>query len=120
MKHSRSQIRPLALVRRNRFELGYELTMRRRIHRPMLHRGARRIFSQEVVAMPIRRRPDGSWSKPATAVGTDIFQNLFDARHAEGAFIRTDPRLKRLRRQRLVAMFAGWSEFEHRRFEASL
>ncbi len=63
--------------------------------------------------MPIRRRPDRPWSEPAAAVGTDIAQHLFDARHAERAFIRADPRLKRLRRQRLIAMLTGWSEFKH-------
>lgn len=63
--------------------------------------------------MPIRRRPDRPWSEPAAAIGTDIFQHLFDARYAKRAFIRTDPRLERIRRQRLVAMFACGSEFEH-------
>lgn len=87
--------------------------MRDHIHWSMLHRGARRIFPQEVIAMPIRRRPDRPWSEPAAAVGTDIAQHLFDARHAERAFIRADPRLKRLRRQRLIAMLTGWSEFKH-------
>lgn len=94
--------------------------MRDHIHRSMLHRGARRIFSQEVVTLPIRRRPDRPRSEPTAAVGTNIFQNLFDARHTERAFIRTDPRLKRLRRQRLVAMFARWSEFEHAALDMNL
>ncbi len=104
---------PLALFRRDRFELSHELTMSSRIDRPVLHRGTRRIFPQEVVAIPIRRRSDRSRNEPAAAVGTDILQHLFDARHTERAFIRTDPCLKRLRRQRLVAMLARWSEFKH-------
>ena len=63
--------------------------------------------------MPIRRRPDRPGSEPAAAVGTDVFQHPFDARHAERTFIGTNPRLKRIGRQRLVAMFAGRSEFKH-------
>ncbi len=87
--------------------------MRRRINRTVLHRGASRIFPQEIVAIPIRRRPDRPWREPAAAVGTDIAENLFDARLTERALIRTDPRLKRIRRQRLVTMFASWPKFEH-------
>jgi hypothetical protein len=87
--------------------------MRRWIDRSVLHLGTRRIFPKEVFALPVCRRSYWSRDEAATAVGTDIFQNLFDARHTEGALIRANPHLKRIRRQRLVAMFAGRSEFEH-------
>ena len=87
--------------------------MRNRIHRPVLHLGARRIFPQEVALVPIRRRSDGSRDEPAAAVWADISQNVFDTRSAEGALIRTDTRLKRVRRQRPVTMLAGRSQFKH-------
>ena len=79
----------------------------------MLDRRTRRILPQEVIAVPICRGPDRPGSEPAAAVGTDIVQYLFDARHAERTFIGTNPRLKRIGRQRLVAMLAGRSEFKH-------
>ena len=87
--------------------------MRRRIDRPMFHLRASRIVPEEVVALPIRRRSDWPRDKPAPAVGTDISQDLFDAGHAKRALIRADPRLGRIGWQRLIAMFAGRSEFKH-------
>lgn len=54
-----------------------------------------------------------SRNKPAAAIGTDISHNLFDTGRAEHAFIRANPSLYRLRRQRLIAMFASRSEFKH-------
>ena len=47
------------------------------------------------------------------AVRADIGEMPGDAIGAERTFIRADPRLKRLRRQSLVAVFAGRSEFKH-------
>ena len=87
--------------------------MRRRIHRMVLHLDARRICPEEVVIVPIRRRSDRSRDEPAAAIGTDIFQNVLDAGGAEGALIRADARLKRIRRQRPVAMLARRSKFKH-------
>lgn len=87
--------------------------MRRRIDRPMLHLGACRIFAEEIIPLPIRRRSDRPRNKPAAAVGADIAQDRFDTDRTERAFIRANPRLQRVRRQRLVAMFAGWSKFKH-------
>jgi len=87
--------------------------MRRRIHRTVLHLGARRIFPQEVVTFPIRRGSNRSRDKTAAAIGTDISQNAFDTGHAEGALIGADARVKRVGRQCLVAMLAGRSEFKH-------
>lgn len=87
--------------------------MRRRNHRPVLHRGARRIFSKKVVVFPIRRRSGWSRDKPTAAIRTDISRQAFDTGHTEGAFIRTDARFKRVGRQRLVAVFARGPEFKH-------
>ena len=103
----------LSLFRGDRLDLGRELRMRHRIHRPVLHLGARRIFSKKVVTVPVPRRSNRSRDKPATAIWTDISQNAFDARIAEGALVRTYARLKRIGRQRLIAMLACRSEFKH-------
>jgi hypothetical protein len=77
-----------------------------------LHLGARRIFPKEVVAFPVPRRSNRSRDKPAAATGIDISQNAFDARIAEGALVRGYARLKRIGRQRLVAVLADRSEFK--------
>jgi hypothetical protein len=79
----------------------------------VLHLGARRIRRKEVVIVPIRRRSDRSRDKPAAAIWADISQNTFDARDTESALIGADTRLKRIRRQRLVAVLAGRSKFKH-------
>ena len=104
---------PLSLLRRDRLDLGRELLMRRHVYRPVFHLDACRIFPEEIVTLSIRRRPNRSRNKHAAAVGTDISQNTFDTDHAEGALIRTDARPKRLRRQRLIAVLASRSKFEH-------
>ena len=87
--------------------------MRGRIHRPVLHLGARRIFPQKVALVPIRRRSNRSRDKPAAAIWADISQNVFDTSNTESALVGADTRLKRIRRQRLVAMLAGRSMFKH-------
>jgi len=104
----------LSLFRWDRLDIGREALMRCQIHRPVLHLGARRICSQEVITLPIRRRSDRSRDKSAAAIWTDISQNTFDARDTEGALVGADARLKRIRQQRLIAMLTGRSKFEHR------
>ena len=90
------------------------------INRPVLHLGARRICPKKFATVPIRRRSDRSRNKPATAIGADIFQNVFDAGHAEGALIGADARLKRVGRQRPVAVLTGWLELKHGIFDMKL
>jgi hypothetical protein len=94
--------------------------MRCRIHWTVLHLGARRICPKEVVLVPIRRRSDRSRYEPAAAIGADISQNAFDTRNTEGALIRADARLKRIRRQRLIAVLAGRSKFKHENLDVQL
>ena len=94
--------------------------MGRRFHRSMLHRGARRICPKEVVIVPIRRRSDRSRDEPAAAIWADISQNTFDTRNAEGALIGADARLKRVGRQRLIAVLAGRSKFKHGTLDVKL
>jgi protocatechuate 3,4-dioxygenase beta subunit len=100
-------------VRRDTLEHRRKLRVCRRIDGPVLDGGARRILPQEVVAFPIRRRPDRSRHEPAAAVRTDVTKDLVDARRTKRALVGTDPRVERVWWQRLVAVFAGWSELEH-------
>ena len=92
----------------------------RRIHRTVAHLGTRLICPKEIIIVPIHRRSNRSRNKPAAAIGTDISQNLFDTGHAERALIRADARLKRLLRQRPVAMLAGRSEFKYGALDVKL
>ena len=94
--------------------------MHHRIDRPVLHLVARRICPEEVVIVPIHRRSNRSRNKPSGAIWADIFQNAFDTRNAEGALIRADARLKRIRRQRLIAVLAGRSKFKHEILDVEL
>lgn len=87
--------------------------MHLRIRRMMLHRGARLICLKKVVIVPIRRRSDRSRYEPAAAIWANISQNAVDAGGAEGALIGADAYLKRIRRQRLIAVFASRSEFKY-------
>ena len=104
---------PLSFFWRNHLDLGREPLMRRQIYRPVLHLGARRVFPKEIVIVPIHRRSNRSRDEPAAAIRANISQNAFDAGGTKGTLIGADTRLKRIRRQRLVAMLAGRFEFKH-------
>jgi hypothetical protein len=110
----------LSFLRWDHLNLGREPRMRHRINRPVFHLGACRIFPEEVVTVPIRRRSNRSRDEPAAAIWTDTSQNVFDTGHAERALIRADARLKRLWRQRPVAMLTSRSEFKHGVLDESL
>jgi hypothetical protein len=62
--------------------------MGNRINRYVLYRRARRVFAEKVVAFPISRRPDRPRNKSAATIGTDIVQNVIDARRTERTFNR--------------------------------
>ena len=87
--------------------------MRCRINRPVSDRSTRRVLAEKVVAFPVFRRPDRSGNKTAAAIRTDVAQDTFDTCGAERTLIGADARLKRVGRQRLVAVLTAWSEFEH-------
>ena len=88
--------------------------MRFGVKRSMLYRGARRVLAEKVVAPPISRWPDRPRNKSASTIGTDIVQNVIDARRTERAFIAANPRIERIGRQCFIAVFARRSEFQHR------
>lgn len=87
--------------------------MRDRINRPVLELGARWVFAKKIIANPVLRRSDWSRNKASTAVWTDVTQDSIDAGGAKRALVATDTRFKGVRRQRLVAVLASWSEFKH-------
>ena len=75
--------------------------------------GARRVSAQVVVSLPRIGGSDWSLGKAAAAVGAGVFQNGLGARRAKSTFIGTDACLRGVCGQRFVAVFTGWSEFEH-------
>lgn len=84
-----------------------------RINRPVPDFSACWILAEEVVAFPIRRWSDWSGHKTATAVRADISQNAIDTSRTKRAFIGANACFKGVWRQRLIAVFARGSEFEH-------
>lgn len=71
------------------------------------------ILAKVIVTLPIRRRPDRSRSESAAAVRAHILQNGIDTGDAKRALVAANARLQRVRRQRLVAVLTGRSEFKH-------
>ena len=98
-------------LRRNILHFRYQLRMRQQIHWLMRHLPARGIFTQ-IRSMPIVRRAHRSWGESAAAVRAYVVQELHAAM-AERTFERADHRVRRLRRQRFVAVFAGGTKFQH-------
>src|SRR5438045_6339721 len=88
-----------------------------RIDGPMPNLGAWRILAEIVIAFAIRRGADGSRDKAAAAIRTYVRQDSLDTFGAKRAFIATDTRIRGVGRQRLVAVLARRSQFEHRDLE---
>ena len=97
----------LPFFRRNRLYCRREQRMGLHINRPVLDFRTSRIFTQEIVALPILRWPNGPGHKAATTIGADVTQKRIDAGYAKSTFIATNARVERLRRERLVAVFAA-------------
>ena len=55
---------------------------------------ARRVFAKKVVTLPILGRSDGSRHKAATAILTDIVQNIVHTCGTERTLISADARFK--------------------------
>ena len=72
----------------------------------------RRLLRHRHARPPFLRGPDRPRHKTAAAVRADIVQLVLDAVRAERAFIGADPRLRRIRRQVLVAIFAVRSKLQ--------
>src|ERR1044072_1266279 len=104
----------LAFFRRDGSDARGESRVRWRILGTVADRGARRLFAQIIVPLPIFRRSNRSRHEAAAAVGADVIEDRIDGGSAKRALVGADARLERIGRQRLVAMFAGRSELEHR------
>jgi hypothetical protein len=100
-------------VRRDGLDPRGERSMNRGIDRSVPDFGACRVLAKEVVAFPVPRRPNGSWNKSATAVRTHVFQDVIDARRAEGALVGADASVERVGSQQLIAVLTSWSQFKH-------
>lgn len=87
--------------------------MNRPIDRLVSHLGTGGVLAEEIIVLPVLRRPDGSGCKPAAAVGADVLQYVVDTRGTKRALVRTDARFKRVGRQRLVAVFTRRPELQH-------
>ena len=59
------------------------------------------------------RRPDRSWAETTTTVRADVGQDIPYTTGAEGAFVTTNSRLKRVGREIGVAVLARGSELQH-------
>src|SRR6185436_13493359 len=103
----------LAFVRGDAFDRGDEPLVRGAIDGTMPSESARGILAEEVVALPVRCGPDRPRREAAAAIGTNVLEHGRHASCAERALVAADARLDRIRRQRLVAVFAGWPELEH-------
>src|ERR1051325_7844197 len=102
----------LAFFRSDRSDARGESRVRGRIHGTVADRGARRVFAQIIVTLPIFRRSNRS-RQEAAAVRADVIEDRIDAGSAKRSPVGADARLEGIGRQRLVAMFAGRSELEH-------
>jgi hypothetical protein len=80
----------------------------------VLDLGARGVFTEEVVTLPVSRRPDRSRDKPAAAVRAHVVEDSINTRRAERTLISANAYLQRVWRQGLVAVFAGRAKFKHR------
>ena len=87
--------------------------MRRGIDGSMFDRGTCRVCAQKIVVLPVSGRPDWPADKSAAAVRADVMQDVLDTGCAKGALIGTDAPVRRLGRQRFIAVFASWSKFQH-------
>ena len=67
--------------------------MRRRGHRPVLHRRARGIGAEPIAALPVFRRADGARREAAAAVGAHVEQLALHAVGAKRALVGTDARV---------------------------
>ncbi len=69
------------------------------VNRPISGCRAGRILTKTIVTLPIIRGSDRSRHETTAAVRTNIIEDLIDTGRAERAFVATDARLGRVRRQ---------------------
>lgn len=99
--------------RRRPLQSRNERTMGGDINGTMPQPGRGRILAQVVLPLPVPCGPNRTRRKAAAAVRADVLQQALGALRAKRAFEGADPRLRGVGGQRLVAVLAGWPEFEH-------
>lgn len=102
-----------AFVWRDRADMGGEAPVSFRIHRPVLHHGTARIRAEVVTVFPVRRRTYRPRHEASATVGAHVVQQVIDTGCTERALVGTDTRVKRIRRQRRVAVLTGGPQFQH-------
>ena len=75
---------------------------------------ARRVVDEAGSFAPRLSRADRPHLEAAAAIRADVVENGFDAGGAEGALVRADPRVRRIRREVGVAQLAVRAELQHR------
>ena len=98
--------------RRNGFNGLGEFLVQTQIHGAMADLCACRTQADVVAILPIGLRPDWTRRKAAAAIRADVEQSGLDAVRTERAFIGADPRIRCVRRQVAVAIFAVRSELQ--------
>ena len=61
------------------------------VYGSVLYRGTSRVCAQTVIILPIFCRPYGARAKATAAIGTNVAEDIFDARFAKGAFVSANP-----------------------------
>ena len=80
---------------------------------PVLDFGTPWVIAKIIVTFPVLRWSYRSRNESATTVGADVAQHVVYARGTERTFVAADTRIKCVRQQWLIAMFAVRSEFKH-------
>lgn len=106
-------LRSLPILRSDILDLRSKTRMCSNINLPVSYRGACRVLAEKIVTLPVFGWSNRSGLEATSTVWANIAQDLSNAICTEGAFVTANTRLKRVRRQCLVAVFTGWSEFQH-------
>src|SRR5206468_12850100 len=107
-------MRALPLLRRDVPDGRGELRISRGIHRPVPDPGARRVLAEEVVPLPVRRRPDRPRNEPPAGVRADVAQAALDAARAQRRYPTAHACTQPPPSQFPVAAFAGSAALQHR------
>ncbi len=103
----------LPLSRINLPDRSTEPMMRHRINRLVLPHRNRRIKCNRGIRPPGSLGPHRTGHKPAPAIRANIIQNIIHARRAKRALITANPRIIRIRRQVLRAVFTNRPQLKH-------
>jgi hypothetical protein len=109
----------LAQLRRNPAKVFGEAVVQKFVNRAMLDSMAGGKVSEIISIFPIVPWPNGPLAKSTPAIRANVGKNHLDAGAAKSAFEGANHRNLRVWWKRCVAIFAVWSEFQHRRVRKS-